>query len=404
MLDSLRRQSTFFEYAITALSVIVIFVASLMITHIYPFGVNMWPGLQPDALAVFSWFSQTLKGEASIAYSFSYSLGGGMYPIFLQYLANPVNLLLVFFSVDTIPAFISLSYGIHVTLASLAMLLFLRRRYEIPRVFRMLLALAYPFTWSSLAFSSYVQYLPALVLLPLLAFGFFELIEKKSPLVFVLSLVGLLISSLYSLWIISLTFVFLLAASSLFKTSRSYITKEKCLLVLKSFGIALLIASFVYIPFLFSRGNQLISLLGNSREVIAVYTLTPYELFRSFCWGSASASFPFVQFPVSGLVFVLMVSYLLFTGKQEGIKRFCFVLVFCLCSLSMLWNPSALLWTGFSAHNIGWLAYTFPLSFVAIAFSARFIYLAGNYSDQRKMYIPISSAGLIIFIDRKSVV
>ena len=65
-------------------------------------------------------FKRFLEGDGSMLYSFSKGLGDNMYPLFTYYLASPVNLFVVFFRYEDLPAFVDFAVALKLALSGAA--------------------------------------------------------------------------------------------------------------------------------------------------------------------------------------------------------------------------------------------------------------------------------------------
>ena len=117
---------------ITAIIVMLLLLASMVILGLWPFGdtsMLLWD-MEIQYINIYNWFYDVLHGNASLFYDFSKSLGGNMYGLYGLYLASPFNLLVYFFPPERILYFITLTTIGKIVLAGVFCSLFLRERFE----------------------------------------------------------------------------------------------------------------------------------------------------------------------------------------------------------------------------------------------------------------------------------
>ncbi len=129
-------------------------------------------------------YKRFLSGDGSMLYSFSKGLGDNMYPLFTYYLASPVNLLVVFWNYDSIPAFVDFAVAVKLALAATAFEFYMENRYELSEtrqiVFSELLSCCYAFCTFGISAGCFLPFLEGLVFLPVMAAGVYKAVEGRS--------------------------------------------------------------------------------------------------------------------------------------------------------------------------------------------------------------------------------
>lgn len=180
-------------YFYTCLCVLISFLVVLFLLGIYPFGnksLLIWD-LNIQYVEFFSYFRKVLMGEASIAYSFSKSLGGSMVATYGYYLSSPLNLLVIFFKQEDMQLFILLITIIKVVLCGLSSACFFKIRFknQISDTVVMLISCGYALSQYTLSQMSNIMWLDGVYLLPIVLLGVWKYVEekKKIPLVLIIA-------------------------------------------------------------------------------------------------------------------------------------------------------------------------------------------------------------------------
>lgn len=185
----------------------VILLATFYRADIYPFGdrtLLIWD-MKIQYVDFFGWLKEVLSGDGNLLYSFGKSLGGNMLALFSYYLASPLNLLVVFFSMEQLPVFITLLLCLKLCLSSVTMLVFIRQRFpKVAAWLAVLLSTSYALMQYSTMQYSNIMWLDALIWLPLVALGTFRLIRQGKAILLYVSLLFAILSNWYTGYMICL--------------------------------------------------------------------------------------------------------------------------------------------------------------------------------------------------------
>lgn len=155
---------------------------------IYPFGPESFltEDLKYQYIDFFTWYRRVLLGDANIFYSFAQGMGSNTWGLYSYYLASPFNLLIVLFDESHLTLAIYIIVALKLGCMSCSMTWYLRRRFGVSCVWALTLALCY--TWSTWMATNLRNplWLDALILLPLMAWGCYQLIRKGTFLSFAL--------------------------------------------------------------------------------------------------------------------------------------------------------------------------------------------------------------------------
>jgi len=277
--------------ALTAFAVVfgvVVFIYALL--GFSPFGDMSFTYRDGDIqmLDFLRCYKRFLSGDGSMLYSFSKGLGDNMYPLFTYYLASPVNLLVFFFSYDSIPAFVNIAAAIKFASAACAFSYYVESRYEISdnnrTIFSLLLSVSYGLCTFGITAGCFLPFIEGLVFMPLFAAGVHQAVLEKKRIVLILSCALAIIFSWYMGALCCLYSVVILAIELFFekRTIREIIMATLRYAYCMMMGI--LISSVVLIPTLNALGSHggvdvkgfgIPDIIGNPLSFVTNYKLIP---------------------------------------------------------------------------------------------------------------------------------
>ena len=160
--------------------------------HFYPFGENsilVWD-MNWQYVSYFSWLSRVLKETSldSFFYSFSMSYGDSTAGLLGYYLLSPFNIVLLFFQTADLPVGIFIVTILKLSSCGLTMYLYLSKWLSKEGKDLLLFSTCYALMAYNIAQMSNLMWIDAVILLPLVALGIYEWVNKKKILLFVLSL------------------------------------------------------------------------------------------------------------------------------------------------------------------------------------------------------------------------
>lgn len=145
---------------------------------------------------------QIIKGESSIFFSWSRSMGGNYFGLFAYYIANPLSWLTVFFPIRKLPLAMDVLLVLKIGLCGLTFTLF--GQYVAKRMqaklgyFILLPALCYALISYNMVYSLSVMWLDAVCLLPLILLGVERILEGKKPFFYMLILAYAIMQNYYT--------------------------------------------------------------------------------------------------------------------------------------------------------------------------------------------------------------
>lgn len=185
------------RHLFAAFAAIGIYFAILYKQGVYPFGDNtllVWD-MDYQFSSFYTWFSQVLKGNTSFLFSLEGGLGESMLGLFSYYLSSPLNLLLVFFDVTTMPFAVFLLLTIKVGMSAAFMSIYLN--YKNDNLFSVIFSCFYALSSYVLCFQYNMMWMDCYALLPLIVMGIELLVDKKSIRLYLFSLAICIFSNYY---------------------------------------------------------------------------------------------------------------------------------------------------------------------------------------------------------------
>lgn len=147
--------------------------------------------------SLFSYLSDVLKGNGSILYSFSKGLGGNMMSTIGYYLSSPLNLIFFFSSKTNIPLFVFILLMIKIGLCGLFMFMYLKQKFKSSSFALIIFSTIYALMGYNISYYFNNMWLDVVFLTPLVLWGLDNLVEKKSPMLYTISLAIAIFSNFY---------------------------------------------------------------------------------------------------------------------------------------------------------------------------------------------------------------
>lgn len=168
-------------YASCFVCSVAIFIALAVWGHIYPFGDNSFLAndLKYQYIDFFAWLRRVLLGEANLRYSFSQGLGMNTWGLYSYYLASPFNLLCVFFRQDKLTLFVFAISALKLGCIQISSAWYVQKRFGLSKPAAFLLSLSFTFCSWTVSNLRNPLWIDCLILLPICAYGCYELIRKQ---------------------------------------------------------------------------------------------------------------------------------------------------------------------------------------------------------------------------------
>lgn len=159
---------------------LAIFVVILFICNCYPFGDNTFLmfDMKRQYVDYYSYLKSIYSGENNLFYSFSTTLGSGIFGFFVYYLSSPFLIILTAFPQTMLPLGIEIVIGIRLMLASFIMNLFIQR-FFCDDYYTIVSSLSWSFSSFLFAHSMNMMWMDVVILLPIVIWTLENLISQE---------------------------------------------------------------------------------------------------------------------------------------------------------------------------------------------------------------------------------
>lgn len=166
---------------------------------VFPFGDESVLVLDLNAQYVyfFGALRRALHGDASLIYSFSRALGGEFLGIFAYYLSSPLSFIVALFPENMMLDALLVLFTTKCGLCGLTLAYYLHSHKIGTKASRIIFGILYALCGYGIIYQHNTMWIDCMYLLPLIALGIEQLIEKRKYLLFTLSLALAIFSSFY---------------------------------------------------------------------------------------------------------------------------------------------------------------------------------------------------------------
>lgn len=331
-------------YILSFITPIILMVMIYALIGIYPAGnktiVNSDMYLQ--YVGFLGHIKDVLKGESSLFYSFSKSLGGNTTGLFAYYMASPLNLIIGLFPKSYIAEVIAVITLIKIGLSSLTFTIYLVQSFKKKDIRVIMFALCYSLMAYNINFQLNIMWLDGVVLLPLVMLGIDKLINENKYKLYVISLFIAIVSNYYIGYMICI-FSALYFIYKLILNNKVELKKLVSFIAVSILSVAL--SAFILIPTLISLSSgkakfrlfkELPKLMMQLDEVIAQLFIGNYSL------GQTMGNYPNIYCGV--IITILSILYFMnrnISRKEKflsGIFMFILFLSICVSTLVLIWH------------------------------------------------------------------
>ena len=385
---------------------IIIVLAILIISIVYilqkvaPFGDN--------SLLTIDFFHQygpmlselrdRILNGSNLIYSFRMGMGLPFFRNFFNYLSSPFNIILFLFKHQDIVMSYAVIIGLKAVASAYTMALFLKHKFG-KNYSLIALALLYGFSAYFTAYYWNIMWLDGMVMLPLIAYGIDELVNKNKILLYVISLAVMLFANYFIGYMLCIFSVLYFIMQMFIETNKFKLKDilKKCLI----FAGASLIAGGLCAIFL-------IPLYMGLKEISATSDVFPMSQYYAFTFkefafnhftgvGSTVLKSGIGKAPnisVGILSIALLLTFLI--NPKINIKVKIGYLVFLLIiALSFRLGPIDFIWHAFHVPNDLPFRYSFIYSFILVIIMA---YSLKNIMNIRPIWIGICYLIMLILI------
>lgn len=224
----------------------LILLISFSVSKIYPFGDNtlIYNDLQLQYYDLCGYLRNVIGGKDDIFYSFNMGMGMGTIATIAYYLASPFNILFVFTNETNLISIITIVIVLKILACVPTSYIYLVKRYKISSKCATLLSVAYSMMEFNVQNNSNLMWLDALIILPIVALGIYQLINKNRTILYFLSLFYAVLFTYYTGYIICIFAVgFFILEEIIYAIDNGHV-KNNLLADVLSFAIVSILACF----------------------------------------------------------------------------------------------------------------------------------------------------------------
>ena len=353
-------------YAACFAFTVALFVALAAAGHVYPFGDNSFlaSDLKYQYIDFFAWFRRVLLGEENLRYSFSQGLGMNTWGLYSYYLASPFNLLCVLFPQDKLTLFVFVITALKLGCIHISSAWYVQKRFGLSKPAAFLLSLSFTFCGWTISNLRNPLWIDCLILLPICAYGCYELIRKQRMIRLVIATALNVMFCWYTAYI-SILFlcIFVLVEFIDYVTEEGFSWKlmlDRALRFAGTIALGLLLSAWTFLPTIFamSKGGPVLALGPLLKTSLK-------SLIRGFlpCMWVNNDSTP--QF-YCGIIMMLLAASLLVNRTVSIKTRIATLVVTITLVASSVLSPLEYIWCGMRVPNGFYSRTAFLLSFFAL--------------------------------------
>ena len=368
---------------------VALFVALAVAGHVYPFGDNSFltNDLKYQYIDFFAWFRRVILGEASLRYSFSQGLGMNTWGLYSYYLASPFNLLCALFPADKLTLFVFVISALKLGCIHISSAWYVQKRFDLPKPAAFLLSLSFTFCSWTISNLRNPLWIDCLILLPICAYGCYELIRKQRMIRLVIATALNVMFCWYTAYI-SILFlcIFVLVEFVDYVAEEGFSWKlmlDRALRFAGAIALGLLLSAWTFLPTILamSKGGPVLALGPLLKTSLK-------SLIRGFlpCMWVSNESTP--QF-YCGIVMMLLAVSLLVNRTVSIKTRIATLVVTIILVASSVLSPLEYIWCGMRVPNGFYSRTAFLLSFFALWAAGHALQALKNQPKLRQAYRPV---------------
>lgn len=345
---------------------IALFVALAIAGHVYPFGDNSFltNDLKYQYIDFFAWFRRVLLGEANLRYSFSQGLGMNTWGLYSYYLASPFNLLCVLFPQDKLTLFVFAISALKLGCIHIGSAWYVQKRFGLSKPAAFLLSTSFTFCSWTVSNLHNPLWIDCLILLPICAYGCYELIRKQRMIRLVIATALNVMFCWYTAYI-SILFlcIFVLVEFVDYVAQEGFSWKlmlDRALRFAGAIVLGLLLSAWTFLPTILamSKGGPVLALGPLLKTSLK-------SLIRGFIPGMWINDENTPQF-YCGIIVMLLAMSLLFNRTVSIKTRIATLAVTVILVASSVLSPLEYVWCGMRVPNGFYSRTAFLLSFFAL--------------------------------------
>lgn len=345
---------------------VAFFIALAIAGHVYPFGDNSFltNDLKYQYIDFFAWFRRVLLGEANLRYSFSQGLGMNTWGLYSYYLASPFNLLCVLFPAEKLTLFVFAITALKLGCIHISSAWYVQKRFDLSKPAAFLLSLSFTFCSWTISNLRNPLWIDCLILLPICAYGCYELIRKQRMARLVIATALNVMFCWYTAYI-SILFlcIFVLVEFVDYVAEEGFGWKlmlDRALRFAGAIVLGLLLSAWTFLPTILamSKGGPVLALGPLLKTSLK-------SLIRGFLPGMWVNNDGTPQF-YCGIIMMLLALSLLFNRKASIKTRIATLVTTAILIASSVLSPLEYIWCGMRVPNGFYSRTAFLLSFFAL--------------------------------------
>lgn len=345
---------------------VALFVALAAAGHVYPFGDNSFltNDLKYQYIDFFAWFRRVLLGEANLRYSFSQGLGMNTWGLYSYYLASPFNLLCVLFPADKLTLFVFAITALKLGCIHISSAWYVQKRFGLSKPAAFLPSASFTFCSWTVSNLRNLLWIDCLILLPVCAYGCYELIRKQRMTRLVIATALNVMFCWYTAYI-SILFlcIFVLIEFVDYVAEQGFSWKlmlDRAVRFAGAIVLGLLLSAWTFLPTVLamSKGGPVLALGPLLKTSLK-------SLIRGFLPGMWVNNDSTPQF-YCGIIMMLLAVSLLFNHTVSNKTRIATLVVTIILVASSVLSPLEYIWCGMRVPNGFYSRTAFLLSFFAL--------------------------------------
>lgn len=376
---------------------------SYFLLDIYPFGEKtlLTTDMYNQYISYFSYLSDILKGNSSLFYSFSKTMGGDMTGLTSYYLLSPFNFLFIFSNINNLPIIILIVTLLKIGSSGLSMFILLDK--ENNKINALIFSLIYSMIAYNIVYQQNIMWLDGVIILPLIVLGINTLLNNKNKYIYVLALSLAIITNYYigfMLCIFSVIYFIGKLLEALILNKKDFNKHYKTNILNFIFSSLLVggLSSIVLIPTIFSlsggKAQFDLSILNTSSNFDTIDFATKFFI-GAYNNNELISGLPNIY--SSLLVIILIFGY--FSEKHIHLgKKLVSLITILTLFLSFKISGLNLIWHGFNFPSWFPYRYSFIFSFLLIyiaSFSAQY-FMEQNKKINKSFFLVFLMFSIII--------
>ena len=382
---------------------VILMYGIYIVKGIHPFynGSPLVLDLNAQYVSFFEALRDFARGERSILYSFSRSLGGEFMGMVAYYMASPLTYITVLFPKDRIQEAVLTIMLLKCGLSGASFGFYLHKKSKNPQKLTIFtFALMYALSAYAIVQQHNTMWIDALIWLPLFAYGLENLVYRKKYKLYVISLSVIMICNYYIGFMVCI-FAVLYFFFCYFSKSKDEINpyKEKLHFIKAGSRFAIFsvlsaaISAFMLIAAYYSLQFGKTEFSSPNWAMTANFDVA--DFLTKFLPGSYDTVEPSgLPFVYCGILTLLLLPVYFLSKKITSREKIASLALISVLVLSLILKPLDLIWHGFSMPN--WLnsRYSFILCFVLLVLAYKAF---GNLKTVGEKFILGTAAFIIIF-------